>query len=248
MNPVLVEVTRGTSVESIHRGAVCVVNASGAVIEAWGDADAMVCPRSALKPLQALVLLESGAAKAFNITDAELALACASHSGEPGHVGHVGAWLTRLGLAERDLECGAHPVADQSRPGALHNNCSGKHTGFLCCALHMGAVTKGYSSPNHPVQQKVCEAISRMSDFDLAKAAVVIDGCSAPNWFMPLKHLALGWARLGQVGPIVGAMKAHPFLVSGTGRPCAHFIEALAGGRPSRASTSFSTSAIMQRE
>ncbi len=229
MNPVLVEVIRGATVESRHRGAACVVTADGTVVSAWGDISALICPRSALKPLQALALLETGAADAFAVTDAELALACASHSGEPEHVRRVGAWLGRLGLSERDLECGAHPVSTTTAASAIHNNCSGKHTGFLCCALHMKAATRGYVAPTHPVQRQVCEGLSRMTGLDLAAAPVVVDGCSAPNWFLPLHHLAQGWARLGQVERIVSAMKAHPTLVAGTDRPCTHFIRALKG-------------------
>jgi L-asparaginase II len=239
MNPVLVEVVRGACVESIHRGAACVVDDAGSVVESWGDIDALICPRSSLKPLQALALLESGAASASHVTDAELALACASHSGESEHVARVKAWLQRLGLSADDLACGAHPPSNASAdaqliregraPSALHNNCSGKHTGFLCCALHMGATTRGYVAPEHPVQQKAAAVIGQITGFSLRNAPVVIDGCSAPNWFMPLRALALGWARLGAITPIVDAMKAHPFLVSGSGRACAHFIRALAG-------------------
>jgi L-asparaginase II len=229
MNPVLVEVVRGTAVESRHRGAACVVATDGTVVSSWGDVEAPICPRSALKPLQALALLDTGAADAFDVTDAELALACASHSGEPDHVQRVSAWLSRVGLSEKDLECGTHPVAATSDPGPLHNNCSGKHAGFLCCALHMKAATRGYTAAVHPVQRQVREGLSRITGCDLATAPVVIDGCSAPNWFLPLRHLAQGWARLGGVARIVSAMKTHPFLVAGTERPCTRFIQALKG-------------------
>jgi L-asparaginase II len=239
MNPVLAEVIRGTTIESVHRGSACVVDSDGRVLRAWGDVDALICPRSALKPLQALPLIESGAAAAFGVTPEEIALACASHSGEPEHVTRVSAWLGRLGLSVNDLACGTHPPADSraaealfragSTPCPLHNNCSGKHTGFLCLALHLNAPTAGYVDPTHAVQRQVQAAIGRLCGWDLADAPVVIDGCSAPNYFLPLRALAAGWARLGTIAPVITAMKAHSYLLSGTERPCAALIPVLAG-------------------
>jgi L-asparaginase II len=237
-HPILIEVVRGGTVESIHRGAACVVDASGKVLRAWGDADALICPRSALKPFQALPLLRSGAADAAGVTSEELALACASHSGEPMHVGRIAAWLARLGLSERDLECGAHMpgheptaralICENVAPSALHNNCSGKHTGFLCCAQHVGAPTKGYIAPDHPLQEAVLRAIADMTAWNTATAPIVVDGCSAPNLFLPLRNLARGWARLAEERRIIDAMKTYPLLVSGIGRPCAQLTQALA--------------------
>ncbi len=139
-NPVLVEVTRGPLVESVHRGSVAVADRDGGSFFALGDLETPVYPRSSLKPIQALPLVESGAADAFGLSDAEIALACASHSGEPMHTERVAAWLARIGCGEKDLACGAHPsryepVAEAmllrgEAPTRLHNNCSGKHAGF----------------------------------------------------------------------------------------------------------------------
>ncbi len=250
MNPILVEVTRGDTVESIHRGAACVVDLNGNVVEAWGDVEAITCPRSAVKPMQALPLMETGAADAFNLSYEELALACASHSGEHAHVERVSAWQTRVGLTVDDLECGAHPpshvpsaetlIREGLRPCPLHNNCSGKHTGFLCLATHMGADTKAYVSPTHPVQRAALNAVADMANIDLSAMPLVRDGCNAPNVFMPLRNLALAWARFGapdKLSPerrtanakLLGAMKAHPHLFSGTDRACKILTENLNG-------------------
>ncbi len=243
-NPILVEVVRGDDVESIHRGSICVVEAGGKVLRSWGDADALICPRSAIKPFQALPLIDSGAAAAFAVTDEDLALACASHSGEPEHVARVQAWLDRLQLSVSDLECGAHAPANNQanealvRSGlaatALHNNCSGKHAAFLTVAKHFGVATRGYTAPTHPVQQAVLKSLSAMTGVATSRLRLVRDGCSAPNVFVPLRALALGWARLGARSTpaaerVVAAMKKFPLLVSGHGRPCAALIAALAG-------------------
>ena len=147
-SPVLVEVLRGTLVESRHRGAAVVVDRAGAVVLAWGDIERPIYARSAVKPLQALPLVESGAADALALTPRELALACSSHHGEEPHVTAIAAWLARAGLGVADLACGAHPPLDPAAaralvrageaPSALHNNCSGKHAGFLTTARHLG--------------------------------------------------------------------------------------------------------------
>ena len=248
-NPILVEVTRAGEVESAHRGAVCVVDATGRVIASVGDITRPVCPRSAIKFLQALPLVESGAADAFHVTAEELALACASHSGELVHVSRVESWLARLGLTAGHLECGCHAPSNQKAaealvcgggsPSPLHNNCSGKHTGFLALALHLGVPLMGYTAPDHPVQKAVLGAVEDMCG--IGQVPTVRDGCSAPNVFMPLTALALGFARLGTgtgLSPsraaaaqrIRTAVKTYPVLMSGHGRPCTALIDALAGG------------------
>ncbi|MCP5366970.1 MAG: asparaginase [Hyphomicrobiales bacterium] len=249
-NPVLVEVTRGGAVESRHRGAAAVVRADGTVAAAWGDIGAAVFPRSAIKSVQALPLVETGAADTFDVSDAELALACASHAGEPEHVERVAAWLARLGLGPDDLACGpqwprrdadAHAMARAGQtPSPLHNNCSGKHTGFLATALHKGEPTRGYAEPTHPVQQRVLGVFEQMSGTDLGAAPCGIDGCSAPTWAMPLGNLALAMARLAapdDLPPararaarrVFAAMTAHPYLVAGTDRYCTTVMQAGAG-------------------
>ncbi len=164
-NPVTVEVTRGTRVESRHRGAAVVVDGSGAVLFAAGDVEAGVFPRSACKAMQALPLIESGAADAFDLTNKELALACASHSGEDEHVKTAAGMLEKAGYDLSVLECGAHWSSDQQtlihqartidRPTALHNNCSGKHSGFICTCAKAGFDPKGYVGYDHPLQAEI---------------------------------------------------------------------------------------------
>jgi L-asparaginase II len=249
-NPVVVEVTRGDMIESRHRAAVVAVGADGRVALAAGDVERPVYPRSAIKPMQALPLVETGAADAFALGDAELALACASHSGEPRHVAAVAAWLGRIGCTQSDLECGAHAPVDagaakalatgRTRPSALHNNCSGKHTGFLTIARHMGEPTGGYIAYDHPVQRRVRSALAELCGCDLAAAPNGIDGCGIPQYGIPLRALALGMARLAAperlpparrsaIARIRAAMAAEPFLVAGSGRFDTAVIEATTG-------------------
>jgi L-asparaginase II len=247
-NPILVEVTRGALVESVHRGAVAIADGEGRVRYALGDVEALHYPRSSLKPIQALALVESGAADAFGLNDEHVALACASHSGEPMHTERVAAWLARLGLSEADLACGPHPVRHEptfqamiqrgERPTRIHNNCSGKHTGFLTVARHWDVATGGYEHAYHPVQQAVAAALRDLSG--VKTFAIGIDGCAAPNFALPLAGFARALAKL--VAPaglstvrsraakrIVGAMIAHPELVSGAGRACAILMRASKG-------------------
>jgi L-asparaginase II len=241
-NPVLVEVVRGGEVESVHRGAACVVDTAGRVLHRWGDIDHPVCPRSAVKPFQAIPLVESGAADAAKLGLEELSLACASHAGEPAHVTRVSAWLDRIRCTPADLECGTHlPTNSEAAetllragqaPCTLHHNCSGKHTGFLTLARHAGWPTGGYTEASHPVQRGAIEALARMAGCDPAGWPVVRDGCSAANVFLPLHALARAWAHLGTTAAttrLITAMKAHPVLMSGHGQPCATMIGALKG-------------------
>lgn len=204
--PVLVEVTRGGVVESVHRGRACIVDAAGHVLEHWGDIDALVFPRSTIKPVQAIPLLESGAAHALGVSDAEIALACASHSGETRHTRAVSAWLARMGLTVDHLECGpqepfdGETAAELTRigeaPSALHNNCSGKHAAMLATALHKREPLTGYIRYDHPVQQRILGVIEQMSGQDLSHAPWGADGCSVPTVAMPLAALAYAMARL----------------------------------------------------
>jgi L-asparaginase II len=248
-NPVLIEVTRGDRVESIHRGAFAIVDADGATVASLGDIETPVYPRSSLKPVQALPLVESGAADAFGIGGEELALACASHSGEPMHTERVTAWLKRIACTEHDLACGAHPsryepVADamikrSEKPTRIFNNCSGKHTGFLSVARHWDVATAGYEKHDHPVQRAVAEALGELSGLgpDMPWG---IDGCTAPNFALPLKAFALALAKMAApeklpsvraaaVKRLTQAMMDHPELVSGTGRTCAILMRAAKG-------------------
>lgn len=237
--PLTIEVTRGDMVESRHRAAAVVMDASGQTLHAWGDAERLVYPRSAIKPIQALALIETGAAERFAVTEAEIALASASHGGTALHTGAVGAWLKRLGLGERDLECGAHPPLDEEAaqalaragkaPGPLCNNCSGKHAGFLTTAKHMGEPTAGYVNADHPVQARLRDILGDMGGGELAEAPSGIDGCGIPVYGMALEALAralarmadgnrLGAARAEAVKRVIAAMTANPALVAGAGR------------------------------
>ena len=204
--PVLVEVLRGGVVESRHCGAYAVVDAAGRVVRAQGDIEHPVYPRSAVKPLQALPLIETGAADHFGLGSQEIALACSSHNGTAPVVAAVEAWLKRIGLSGNDLECGADTPSDLAaaqalvrageQPSALHNNCSGKHTGFLSTALHCGEPTRGYILPNHPVQRRVEAALGSMAGLDLEPAPHGTDGCGIPVIGIPLRAAARAMARL----------------------------------------------------
>lgn len=247
-NPVVAEVTRGTMVESRHRAAIAVVDATGRVVFQTGDVDQPVYPRSAIKPLQALPLLETGAADAFSLSESEIALACASHGGEPRHTQTVAAWLDRIGCSVDDLECGVHlPYHEPTAQGllrngepatALHNNCSGKHMGFLTLARHLNVPTKGYIRYEHPVQQRILGALESMTGLELGAAPRGIDGCGIPVVAIPLGNMALAMARLvdpsdqpdarqAACARIVKAMAADPFMVAGSGRFCTRVMEAV---------------------
>ena len=245
MNPVLVEAWRGDSVESFHRGAVAVVDADGALLASLGDIDRPVFPRSAIKLLQAMPLVECGAADSLNLSDDELALACASHNGEPAHTRGAASMLAKAGLDESVLECGAHApyheataralAAAGAAPNALHNNCSGKHSGFCCLGSLLAAGNErrgflaGYVRPDHPVMREVSAAIEATTGCDLARAPRGTDGCSIPTYAIALRQLAHGFARAGTgIGLAPGraaaaarlrrAVAREPFMVAGSGR------------------------------
>jgi L-asparaginase II len=249
-NPFLVDVARGAMVESRHRGRYVVADIDGRIVAAGGDIAAPVFPRSAIKFLQALPLVESGAADAFALGAAELAIACASHGGESRHVETVAAWLARIGLGPGDLECGAHMpsaaaaaevlIRAGTKPSALHNNCSGKHAGMLATCLHLGEPTRGYIAPEHPQQRRVVAAFEAMLDLDLARAPRGVDGCGLPQIGIPLAALAAGIARFGApvklpaaradaCRRLAAAILAEPFMLAGTGRFCTRAIEACGG-------------------
>ena len=249
-NPLTVEVTRGGMVESCHRGAAVVMDAKGNAVHAWGEIERIVYPRSAIKPLQALAVVETGAAEAFAVTDAELALASASHSGQPQHMDVVLAWLERIGFGANDLECGAHepldPETTKARvragesPGPADNNCSGKHAGMLTTAKHLGEETAGYTRPGHPVQQRLRAILTDIGGADLSQAPEGTDGCGIPVFGMPLSAMARAMARMADTGGleagraeaagrIVTAMISNPLLVSGRGRFDTIFMEAANG-------------------
>jgi L-asparaginase II len=250
-DPALVEARRGDFVERVHRGAAAVADASGAVVLALGDVDRRILPRSSIKLLQALPLIESGAADAARLDDRRLALACASHQGSARHASQVADWLGEMGLSAGDLECGPQPPSDGAtraalraageRPSALHNNCSGKHAGFLTLARRLRAPTAGYVGFDHPVQRAVAEAFAEATD-EAAPLGWAVDGCSAPNFAASLAGIARAMARVARPETGFGAgvraraaarlrdaMAAHPFEVAGEGRACTDLIEACAG-------------------
>jgi L-asparaginase II len=238
-NPVVAEVLRGDRIESVHRGAGAVVDASGGLVMAFGDVDRPVYPRSAVKALQALPLIESGAADRLGLTETEIALACASHAGEEEHLATARAMLAKVGRGADALECGAHwPLGEAAaralarsggKPNALHNNCSGKHAGFVCFACVQGLDPKGYIAPDHLVQREVTAAVAAVTAVKLAEELRGIDGCSIPTYAIPLTALAHGFARFatGQglqpfraraAARIRACVAAHPAFVAGAGR------------------------------
>ncbi len=246
-NPVLVETMRGDAVESWHRGAFAVVDGEGRVVLSAGHIDRAIYPRSAIKPLQALAMAESGAVEAFGLGDRELALACASHNGEEVHARAVESWLKRIGLSESDLECGSHLPYDEGtarallsagqEAGPLYNNCSGKHAGFLTAAKQLGYPTKGYIDLTHPVQQRVLGIMEQMTGLDdLTTAPCGIDGCGIPTIAVPLGNLALAMARFADPADqpegrrtacarIRKAMAAEPYMVAGKNRFCTQIMQ-----------------------
>lgn len=246
--PVVIEVTRGTLVESRHIGAAAIMKIDGGTVESWGDIDTPVMARSAIKPLQAIPLVESGAADHFGLTDVHLALASASHNGEARHVDAVRVWLAMIGLSEDDLECGAHapgrlPIFESFVRSGIKltpafSNCSGKHTGFLTTAVHKGEPTRGYIRRDHPVQQRLLGIYEQLAQCDLSRAPVGIDGCGIPTVGVPLRHMALAMANMANparlpetraraIRRIRQAMNAEPFYVAGTGRFCTRVNGAL---------------------
>ena len=229
----------------MHRGAVAVFDADGAEVTAIGDIDKPVFPRSAVKAIQALPLVESGAADAFGLGVREIAMACASHSGEPAHAELAAAMLGKAGLDAGALECGAHWPTSQTaalalaaggQPSALHNNCSGKHAGFLCTCRHLGIDHHGYVGAGHGEQKLVREAMEAVTGAAHGADVCGVDGCSIPTYAVPLRNLATGFARMvtGRgLGPqraaaarrIVEACMAEPFFVAGTDRADTRIME-----------------------
>jgi len=254
MNPVLVEAWRSDAVESFHRGAVAVVDAEGGVVASLGDIERAVFPRSAIKLLQALPLVESGAADRLGLGDEELALACASHAGEPVHTSTAAAMLAKAGLDESALECGAHwPYHEASAralaaagatPSALHNNCSGKHAGFICLGCVLAGTQDrrdflaGYIGREHAVMREVTAAVEAATGCDLSRAPRGTDGCSIPTYAIPLRQLAHGFARAATgIGLAPGraaaaarlrsAVARAPFMVGGSARFDTRVMQAL---------------------
>ncbi len=240
----LVEIWRGPVVESLHRGHAVICDASGQIVEAWGDPDACIYPRSSAKMIQALPLIESGAAAAHGLTSAHLALACASHNAAAIHTDRVQAWLASLGLSDADLRCGPQDPEDRPARDALiraghspcqyHNNCSGKHSGFLTLSRHLGGGPE-YAEIGHPVQ-RACQAAFEEVTGETSPG-FGIDGCSAPNFLTSLQGMARAMAffataeagnsaRHRAATQLWRAMVTHPDLVAGEGRACTMLMRA----------------------
>ena len=230
-SPVIAEVLRGGIVESYHHGALAICDAKGGIITQLGDVERAVFPRSAVKAFQCVPVIESGAADRFGLSDAEICLCCASHNGEAEHVSVARSILNKAGVDEVCLECGAHwpsyreaayELVRKGKPALqVHNNCSGKHAGMVALARHLNIDVKGYVGADHEVQRRVAAVLQHYCDIDISRAPVGIDGCSVPTWAMPLRNVAKGFAKLSEsdAGRKIGqAVKAHPFLVAGTGR------------------------------
>ena len=203
-----VEVTRNNIVESRHFGAAIVCDHKGNVLNSWGDVKKLIFPRSALKPFLAIDLVKSGASDHFALSDAELAMACASHQGEPMHQELVSAWLDRLGLTQDHLACGADLPNDVEsaqklllsgqRGCELHHNCSGKHAGFLSTALHLGMSLEDFHLVDHPLQQLSFDSLSGLVGTNLRQYSMGVDGCGFPAPTMPLVDLGRAVARFAK--------------------------------------------------
>jgi len=243
--PVLVEVTRGPEVESRHRGQVAVADAAGNLVRHLGDPETLVCMRSLAKPFQALALLTTGAAAAFQLGSAELALFSGSLSGQDFQVELVGRVLARLGLNSEALQCGAHPPLHRAtaqalikageRPTPLHHTCAGKHAAMLALCVHHGWPLTDYLAPDHPVQQLILKTVADCVGLPPARIPVAIDGCGAPVFYVPLSHIAAAYARLAAAPPgsapavLMAAILAHPRHIAGDGRLDTELMQALPG-------------------
>lgn len=248
---ILAQAIRGETVESIHRGHLIVVGGDGKTLFSLGNPETVTFWRSSAKSFQAIPFLTSGAADAFGFSEREIALACGSHSGEAIHVETAQGMLDKIGLSESDLRCGAHLPFDERRaeemiragekPTQLHNNCSGKHAAMLAFAKHTGADTETYEHLENPVQQRVLETVSQFSDVPTGDIKLGVDGCAAPNFAVPIRAMALSFARL--VSPpetfaaktraacqrIVQAAISCPEMIGGTNRLDTMIMRAAAG-------------------
>ncbi len=237
--PVLVEVTRGSMVESRHRGFIAVVDSSGAVIAKAGDIGTPAWFRSAAKPFQTIPIIASGAAPRYDFTPRELAVITGSHSGESIHLEAVISILNKIALDESALKCGAHmPFDDASakrlraenrQPGPLHNNCSGKHAGMLAFARHINEPVENYIDPAHPIQRRILSTLAHFAAEPVEEIRVAVDGCSAPVFGLSVEAMARSYARLvgaeqTEIEPelaaaaeaVVNAMTEYPEMVGGT--------------------------------
>lgn len=234
--PLVIEVLRGPVVESLHQVMIVVVNEVGSVIQYWGHPQFLTMPRSAIKMLQALPLIESGAADKFNLEDKHIALACSSHRGEKEHLAALAQWAEKAGLKESQFVCGPHlPYHEESvhemirhnhKPTVFCNNCAGKHSGIISTCLHLGEDPTGYEKYDHNAQKRLRKVLTETMRVDHSKIPYGVDGCGIPTYAVPLQAMAVGMstfinpkeapARRAAAARILHAVKTHPFYISGS--------------------------------
>lgn len=242
----LIQRTRGGLAECVHFGAIAVVDLRGQVTAQVGDPHYVTFTRSTLKALQALPFMQANGPAHFGFTQAQIAMLCASHGGEDMHVQAAEDMLAKAGQTYKVLRCGCHvpshydatqrPVPEGLAFDERHHNCSGKHSGFVAYCVQHGLPLDGYIEPDHPLQQAVRKTVAQAVEMQPEDMHLGIDGCSAPNYAMPLSNLALGYARLASRNAdtpfgesyirLADAMTAHPEMVSGTGRNDLAFMQA----------------------
>ena len=249
MSAELLQTTRGDLVETVQRGHLAVVDTRGHLLAWSGDPDAVSYMRSSAKPLQATMVVQSGAAERFGLAGPLLAICCASHSGEPGHVEAVREVLRRADIPESALQCGIHAPTHQpsaaalwragEEPSEVHNNCSGKHAGMLAATRALGAPLESYLSIDHPVQQGILANVAALTGVPAERIVLGTDGCSVPVHGLPVRAMARAYAHLADpdsvpayaplLAPLAAAMAAHPFYVDGTGGEDTLMMERAAG-------------------
>lgn len=247
----IANIYRGKNVENSHLGHIAVVDYNGKLLYSYGDACRMTFARSSIKPFQAIPIIETGAANRFNFNAADLAVCCASHNGEERHRNQVLSILNRIDKDESVLKCGTHIpydgesyiqlIKNSQELTPVYNNCSGKHAGMIATAVHMNEDIDSYYKLEHPVQQRILNTLSTITQYPKDKINIGIDGCGVPSYQLPLKNLALGFARLvtpekleaqsmqDAANEIVNAMVTCPEMVGGKNRYCTELIEAFDG-------------------
>lgn len=246
MNPILVEVYRNQVLESFHRGVVCVVDKNGNVVYSEGDIQQVCYPRSAMKLIQVMPLLELGGQEKFDFTLEEIAVMCGSHNAEPEHLSVVNSILQKIGLDKENLKCGPqYPTSKRDadelirkseKPHHIHNNCSGKHAGMLALCQLLGVDVEDYLNAQHPIQTLILQYVEEMYEYPKEKMIAALDGCSAPIYSIPVYNQALAFKNLvntesyppkrkATCNTIVKAMAVYPFMVAGSMRYCTDMMK-----------------------
>lgn len=244
-NPILVEVYRANILESFHRGSICVVNEQNEVVFSKGNIEQICFPRSAMKFIQVLPLIELGGIEKFNFTLEEIAIMCGSHNAEKEHIAVVNSILLKIGLAKNDLFCGPqYPsskrdanklIVENKKPEHIHNNCSGKHAGMLALCKLIGAPIHDYINPNHPIQQLILNYVEKLYEYPKEKMITALDGCSAPIYSIPIINQAIGFKNLtsnnyeyklqNACKIMLEAVAKYPFMVAGSNRYCTDMMQ-----------------------